>query len=441
MSIVLYLTSKDPTLGGGAPRRIEVAERLTIGRGPDNDLTLDDPSRYLSKHHCVIDADAGGCTITDTSGNGVFLNDSTERLPRNAPVPLVEGNVLRLGAYEVTVATIGPPSGARSRADSNVASGIFGDPLAEPDDGGASHAALPRPAAGAACIDEVPSSSMIYRPLIPDDEDLLAGTPIADDWRGATQSDHAPSDQAFFAPPNPLTEKIPEDWEVAPAPPLAASGEVHKVDDQGPVRRDVTTSVLPSPGENEAIDRFLAAAGLPAAALGDADKVRLLELAGATLATSVRGLMEILSARAGTKREFRIERTMIGAAGNNPLKFSANAEEALAIMLLGKTPGFLAAKAAVEEAFEDVKNHHLAMLAGMQVALKTVIDRFDPSRLEQRLEHGSLIEGLLPAARKARNWDLFKALYQELATELEEDFQKAFGAEFARAYKERLDRS
>jgi len=30
-------------------------------------------------------------------------------------------------------------------------------------------------------------------------------------------------------------------------------------------------------------------------------------------------------------------------------------------------------------------------------------------------------------------------LYKEIATELDEDFQKVFGAEFARAYKEQLD--
>jgi type VI secretion system protein len=60
--------------------------------------------------------------------------------------------------------------------------------------------------------------------------------------------------------------------------------------------------------------------------------------------------------------------------------------------------------------------------------------------LEKRLEQGSLIEGILPGARKARYWELFKALYKEIATELEDDFQKAFGAEFARAYRAQIDR-
>jgi predicted component of type VI protein secretion system len=68
-----------------------------------------------------------------------------------------------------------------------------------------------------------------------------------------------------------------------------------------------------------------------------------------------------------------------------------------------------------------------------------VVSRFDPDKLEKRLEQRSLIEGIVPAARKARYWELFRTVYKEIATELEEDFQKAFGAEFARAYRKRVD--
>jgi type VI secretion system FHA domain protein len=165
-----------------------------------------------------------------------------------------------------------------------------------------------------------------------------------------------------------------------------------------------------------------------------------MQAAGEALRTVVKGLMEVLAARANTKQEFRIERTMVGARDNNPLKFSGDVDEALRVMLLGKTPGFLPARQAMEEAVGDIKSHQLAVLAGMQAGLATVIARFDPAKLEQNMEQRSLLAGVLPGARKARFWDLFKSLYRELAVELEDDFQKAFGNAFARAYKDQLDR-
>ncbi len=452
MSLVLHLTTKDPALSSEAPRRIEVAQRLTIGRGPGNDLMLDDPNRYLSKNHCVIDANAGGYTVTDTSGNGVFLNDNPERLPRNAPVPLVEGNVLRLGPYEITVATIAPsPSGRQSPMDATAGQpgGIFSDPLAELDDAATGKAPVSQPAHGVESLDGLSAaspSSPSLGPLIPDDVDLLGGAPRDDGWRGGSQPDHAPSDQAFFALPKAFTEKIPEDWEMSVASaPLGADAAVHVSEEPAFPTPGVVKftpkvgAASQAGGDSAALASFLAATGLSGTTLSDAEKVRLMQLAGTTLAAMVKGLMEILAARASTKQEFRIERTTIGAGDNNPLKFSGDAEQALQIMLLGRMPGFLPAKAAVEEAFGDIKSHHLAVLAGMQLALKTIIARFDPGRLEQRLAQGSLIEGILPAARKARNWELFRLLYKEIATELDEDFQKVFGAEFARAYKEQLD--
>jgi len=78
MSLVLHLDSNDPALREVAGRRVEVASRMTIGRGSDNDLVLPDPNRHLSKNHCTIAFDGRGYTITDTSTNGVFLNNGPE---------------------------------------------------------------------------------------------------------------------------------------------------------------------------------------------------------------------------------------------------------------------------------------------------------------------------------------------------------------------------
>jgi len=77
------------------------------------------------------------------------------------------------------------------------------------------------------------------------------------------------------------------------------------------------------------------------------------------------------------------------------------------------------------------------MMAGMQAALGHLFRRFDPATLEARFGSGG---GLLPGSRKARYWEQFSALYQEIAREAEDDFQELFGREFVRAYEEQIAR-
>ena len=60
--------------------------------------------------------------------------------------------------------------------------------------------------------------------------------------------------------------------------------------------------------------------------------------------------------------------------------------------------------------------------------------------LESRLGHGSPLEKALPIVKKAKYWDFYRALYQEVSEATGDDFQKFFGSEFAEAYEKQLDR-
>ena len=75
---------------------------VTIGRGEDNDLSLPDPERALSKRHCVVEERNGDYLIVDISTNGTYLNYSGERIG-NIPTPLNDGDVIQLGSYELLV--------------------------------------------------------------------------------------------------------------------------------------------------------------------------------------------------------------------------------------------------------------------------------------------------------------------------------------------------
>ncbi len=93
---------------------------------------------------------------------------------------------------------------------------------------------------------------------------------------------------------------------------------------------------------------------------------------------------------------------------------------------------------AVRDGIEDIKAHQMATMAGMQAAVDAVLAQFDPESLKRRFERHSLMDKLMPGARKARYWDLYEALYKEILKEIRDSFLGLFGREFARAYEEQM---
>jgi FHA domain-containing protein len=190
-----------------------------------------------------------------------------------------------------------------------------------------------------------------------------------------------------------------------------------------------------------AVAALLAGAGLPPALGPGVTEAQVLELAGALLHELVRGTLELLQARASIKQEARLEVTTLRAVENNPLKFAASLEDALA-RLLSPEPGqgFLEPRTAVREAMQDLRAHELATMAGLEAAVREMFNRFDPERLERDFSERSLLASILPAHRKAKCWDLFAQQFRQIAEEAREDFNALFGREFARAYEEQVRR-
>lgn len=166
----------------------------------------------------------------------------------------------------------------------------------------------------------------------------------------------------------------------------------------------------------------------------------LMEQIGVVLRESTQGTLDLLTARALTKREVRAEVTMIVSKGNNPLKFSPDVGFALAQLLVPQGRGFMPPEEAMRDAYDDLRAHQFGFMAGMRAALTGVLKRFEPQALEQRVLTRSVLDSLLPGARKARLWDLFEQMYGEISREAEDDFHALFGREFLRAYEEQVER-
>jgi type VI secretion system FHA domain protein len=178
---------------------------------------------------------------------------------------------------------------------------------------------------------------------------------------------------------------------------------------------------------------LLAGAGVPNGALTP----ELSRNLGEILRVVVSGLMDVLQSRQKIKEEFGMQQTLFRPSENNPLKFSVNVEDALHNLLVKRNPAYLGTVDAFADAFDDLRDHQLAVLAGVRVAFESMLAEFDPDQLQQRFDKqmgGGL--ALMPA--KMRYWDLFRARRAEMTKDPEETFERLFGEEFRRAYEEQF---
>jgi len=154
---------------------------------------------------------------------------------------------------------------------------------------------------------------------------------------------------------------------------------------------------------------------------------------GQIIRVVVTGVMDVLQSRREIKDEFRMRMTQFRPRENNPLKFSANVEDALHNLLVKRNAAYLGPVEAFEDAFAELRNHQVAMLAGMRVAFESMLAEFDPERLQEEFDRQ---KGLVPA--KLRYWDLYRDKRREMTKDPEATFRELFGEEFARAYEEQL---
>ncbi|MBD8271060.1 type VI secretion system-associated FHA domain protein TagH, partial [Pseudomonas fluorescens] len=214
-----------------------------------------------------------------------------------------------------------------------------------------------------------------------------------------------------------------------PAPPPAP------VSAPPPVVEPVALPAGDARPQADLLQAFLRGAGLDQLRLDRADACAQMESIGRSYRLMVEGLIDVLRARASLKGEFRMQQTMIRPAENNPLKFAPNADEALLLLLRHGNPAFMAPDAAVRDSFDDLRAHQLAVMAGVEAALKHLLLRFEPAQLEERMGKPGGLSSLFNGSRQAQYWQQFTELYSNISREAQEDFQDLFGREFSRAYE------
>lgn len=415
----------------------------TIGRTADNDLVLEDPGKYISRKHARIECRGGDYYFVDQGSNPSLINDLP--LGNGNEAKLRDGDHILIGDY-LLEAVFEPDAGLASVSPASSASFVepaYARPAVAP-------VVVSRPVAAASVRepDFLSDRSILYKGTL---GELVGGAdplglglgqvaqadPLAAGARGA-QSDHvSPENQAFPLPAAEVSTPlaIPDDYD-----PLA---DLHPepVPRAAPVAAPAPAmpAIAVRASDNDVLQALLRGLGLPALKT-NLPPAETAEMVGAMLREAVRGAMGVLAARATTKREIRVDMTMLAAQANNPLKFFGDPEGALKQMLTNELPGYMSAQKAIGVAFDDLKFHELAVIAGMRAALSGVLERFDPAGIENRMKAAGVMDSVLPANRKAKLWDRLVELYAEVAREADDDFQRLFGERFAEAYDEQIQR-
>ncbi|MBB1074205.1 type VI secretion system-associated FHA domain protein TagH [Rhodoferax sp. 4810] len=405
----------------------------TIGRTRDNDWVLSDPERVVSSHHARVLYYRGSYYVEDTSANGTFLNQTETILPKGRPTILAHGDTLYISDYAIQVELL---------EESTVTAKQL--PPSEPLKRDATEATIPLPATES-LFDLPPSALAVTQPLpattIPPlnekVQDMLAETmPLP--------ATNTPIDILAATMPSPgvtppiIGNKMDELAATLPLPVMPAN--LNTVDPLADTIPSLTpfpaAAVLNSPMLNEQLlTAFFQGLGItPPATLTAAESTALFEQLGRLFRLFTQGMIDVLQARAAFKSRLRAAPTLIKPTENNPLKFSPNAEQALSCFIEKRT-GFLDAEAAFTEAFTDIQKHEQAVVLAMQIAMIELLQQVSPATVEtERLSNKQ-------TARLSFNhspWAFYQKYHAALQANLENDFYKFIGQEFARAYEEKL---
>jgi predicted component of type VI protein secretion system len=160
------------------------------------------------------------------------------------------------------------------------------------------------------------------------------------------------------------------------------------------------------------LEAFCEGAGLDVSAMSDEDPARIMRRAGAIYRQMVLGLGDLVLERSATKADLQMDRTTIGARGNNPFKWAPTRKLA-ADLLIGREAGFLSGPDAIRESFEDVKKHMLGTLAGFGAAMRAVVAALSPMEIARRLEGQSHFL----KSRQAASWAEFEKRHGEFSAQ------------------------
>ena len=478
MWTLLLSHAADPPNAYFDRRQLDSGE-IVVGRSAKTcDLVLPDEQGFVSRRHCTISARGLDVFVVDISAkNGVALNHPDARIAPHVAVPVRPDDRLFIGDFVITLKTESAAAGISLGAQAPPPLPMQRSSLDRPDPW------MEGPS-GSIWGDEAPPSA-VHEFLGNAMNDFLSPGPASSSPAPAPAFDLGdPFGQAFSRPilaeplPAPADFGIPEDWATAsvggqggaaafeapppalpafddhltpisalPPEPSPAAGrfDLDEPSHDPPPPATAVEAERPAPSRagsqagpysGEVWDAFFEGAGL------DPEELRLapdaMRRLGVLYRQTVLGLSDIIQDRASFKDEFRVERTQLSMGRNNPLKYLPPLEAAKALLGDLALPGFMDSDEAVRTAFEDIKKHQLAMLAGVQQALIAVFDRLSPAEIDRMVEKAAASRKGLSFGRGIDRWSVYQTLFEALRKDATSNANGVMSVAFREGYEKFL---
>lgn len=392
----------------------------TIGRSDDNTLVLADPDRLVSRHHARISVKNGWYYLTDSSLSGIFIAGQSQTLHNNSQ-QIFDGAVLKIGEYEIAVGI---------SDDANADDFPFvREPVATGTPSLMENGCF-------LSADELNANSLLTNQtsmFVSHEELVEKQHSFQPAFESRLHRNSSPLFDSYIPPGISSTagtlEEIPENLSFedlfadTAASPSATSAAFNIP------TSSTQPSAAPAVTGDTAFSAFLQGAGISTVEIQSEQQPETMRRVGQMFRKLVDGTVALLRSRAEFKSMLRLNMTVIRATANNPLKFSVSTDDVLKQLLENKSSGFLNSSVAIEEGFNDIMNHQLAMQAGIQASLTSLLKSFDPVLIEKEFEQGLVLQ------KKSKCWDKFSETYQNTVDNAVDDF---FGEAFIEAYEAQM---
>ena len=409
----------------------------TIGRSADNDWVLPDPQRYVSAHHARVSFRQGGYFLEDLSTNGAFANDGDVAIGKLGPHKLQNGDLLRFGDYQVSVALEAddqatPPTDSVAVPTSINALRPIGR-SAQTDIGASLDLdALLIQEPAAAVGDSAPHRVMVQT------EAPVPATGDSANQSGGFRPVNAYG-QAVARIPRPegrAEDQVEPDDEVI-ARRIARLAKAAGKDPRTGAGNGANGASAPALYDVQSgLQAFCRGAGIDAEKLPADAQTRMMHLVGQLFREAFVGLKDLERSRNEIRNRYRIEIQQVEDDPRPSLARMA-VEDLLVEILHQHETRRLDAVQWLREQMTTSKDHENAVSQAMQEAFVEFVGRLDPAELEARFERAAR-RGKLRTGGKAQSWELYGDFYRNLVEKPAEHMPHTFVEAFSIAYREYL---
>ena len=388
---------------------------ITLGRAPGNDFVLDMESAGVSGNHAKFALRDGGWKLTDLgSTNGTRLNG--QQLQPNVGMAIKDTDVVLIGHWKIRCQlTATQPVIQVPRIDRPA-------PAAPPAPNPANTAsALPVPTMVPAAATTV-KTSPVRGPADPLDlsaereEVRKVAVVLREVLKQGGDLTQRLRDQVAKRPRTQQVDLLHQLQEIAAKQAAGGGDAARKIKDA--VDAELTRQRSLREAAYDAMCRLSDERGNTEVQFGDhGDVQRFGLLVDNALDLTLEWIVSCLSGRRAFEEKFGAKVTKFFGLESNPIKHALSAPQAGAYLLGWENPERDPdeIKANLEDAFRDLTAHQLALVAGVQNALKAALEHLDPEKHEKAArEKASAFTKALGLSVDKEAWVHLKKTYKEL---------------------------